>query len=99
MTIFTFKGKFFYLNGGRYEGEFENGNRHGKGKKKETLLFVYYGFNFFLIKQHYWLLKESTTRLMEGYTRENSKTEVVTESVRRETLFMFYYWFIFSIIK
>lgn len=28
-------GKFFYSNGGIYEGEFKDGNRHGEGQKRE----------------------------------------------------------------
>ena len=32
-SILLFIGKFFYNDGGRYEGELKDGKKHGHGKK------------------------------------------------------------------
>jgi len=37
--------------------------------------------------------------LMEQDVKESLKMVVLTDKVRRETLFMVYYWFIFSLSK
>lgn len=37
----TFKGKIFYKNGDKYEGEFKNDLKNGIGKKSQKLINYY----------------------------------------------------------
>lgn len=48
IILFIFEGKLIYSNGGRYEGEFKKGYRHGKGQKRYIIFLL---FNYFFYYQ------------------------------------------------
>jgi len=50
-TLFNniFVGKLFYNNGGRYEGEWKDGKKHGQGKKSDLLILTLFN-NIFVGK-------------------------------------------------
>ena len=50
------KGKFFFDNGNRYEGEWKDGNYHGQGKKSDllnSLLIIFFSLYNALIGEYF----------------------------------------------
>ena len=67
LTLFNSKGKFFWKNGDRYEGEFKNGKKHGQGKK-EVIYFMIYVFYYCLM-----ILQVNGQEIMETNMKASGK--------------------------